>query len=243
MDCVRREVRRTTATEKGDYKPLVILFSDGQPTDDYGAVAAELRRASPGVGNVYAIGCGPDADFGTLREVTDIVLRMADLSPDVWRKVFVWLSASVSNVSQAVGGEGARLPELPAGALEVPPVEGGPYVVRQVFLHARCQKGGHPYLMRYARRGRSDVFVALGAHKLEVVEQPPDTGRGERISTARLEGVPPCPYCDNPVAVACSCGALVCLDPRASSFACPACGQSGAFGGAGSGFEVARASG
>ncbi|MCA9071556.1 MAG: VWA domain-containing protein, partial [Planctomycetaceae bacterium] len=33
--CIEREVRRTTATQKGDYKPLVILITDGDPTDDW----------------------------------------------------------------------------------------------------------------------------------------------------------------------------------------------------------------
>lgn len=246
MDCIKREVRRTTATEKGDYKPLVILFSDGQPTDDYEPVAEEIRRQrSPGIANIYAIGCGPDADFETLREVTDIVLKMPEVTPDMWKKVFVWLSASVSNASQAVGGgrDSLNLPELPEGALELPPEEPGPYLLRQVFLHARCQDGGDPYLMRFARRGRSEVFVALGSHKLDVVEKQPKGGRGQRISTDQLEGVPPCPYCDNPVAVACSCGTLVCLDPRRRYFDCPACGNRGGFGGGAGGFDVNQASG
>ena len=248
MDCLKSEVRKTTAIVKGDYKPLVILFSDGQPTDDYEPVAEEIRRQrNPAIANIYAIGCGPDADFETLREVTDIVLKMPDVSADVWKKVFVWLSASVSSTTQHLGsgreGQGLNLPELPAGALELPPRETGPYQVRQVFLHARCQRDGGPYLMRFARRGRSDAFVALGAHRLDVVEKPQKGGRGQRISTDQLEGVPPCPYCENPVAVACSCGTLVCLDPRRTNFKCPACGNRGEAGGGGRGFDVNQASG
>ncbi len=248
MDCLKREVRKTTATVKGDYKPLVILFSDGQPTDDYESVAEDIRRQrSPAIANIYAIGCGPDADFETLRDVTDIVLKMPDVTPDMWKKVFVWLSASVSSTTQALGGgrEGneMNLPELPAGALEIPEEDTGPYVLRQVFLHARCQDGGDPYLMRFARRGRSDKFVALSSHKLEVVEKLPKSGRGQRVNTDDLDGVPPCPYCENPVAVACSCGTLVCLDPRRKNFTCPACGNRGEFGHGGRGFDVNQASG
>ncbi|MCI0700683.1 MAG: VWA domain-containing protein [Planctomycetia bacterium] len=249
MDCIRREVRKTTPSTKGDYKPIVILFSDGQPTDDWEPVAEEIRKQrSPGIANIYAIGCGPDADFATLREITDIVLKMPDMQPEMWKKVFVWLTASVSSTSQALegGGEGRNLnlPELPAGALEIPPASTGPYLVRQVFLHARCQRDGKPYLMRFARRGRSDTFVALCSHPLDVVEKMRTGPTGQRISTDQLEGVPPCPYCENPVAVACECGTLACLDPRKGvAFACPTCGLRGSAGVGGGGFDVHQALG
>lgn len=249
MDCIRREVRKTTPTAKGDYKPVVILFSDGQPTDDWEPVAEELRKhRSPSLANIYAIGCGPDADFSALREITDIVLKMPDMKPDMWKKVFVWLSASVSSTSQALGGGGEgknlNLPELPAGALEIPPVSTGPYLLRQVFLHARCQKDGRPYLMRFARRGRTEIFVALCSHTLDVVEKMKTGPTGQKISTDQLEGVPPCPYCENPVAVACACNSLICFDPRRGvEFACPACGARGSAGTGGGGFDVQQALG
>ena len=249
LDCIRREVKKTTATSKGDFKPVVILFSDGQPTDNWEPMAEEIRRQrSPSVANIYAIGCGPDADFSALREITDIVLKMPDMTPDVWKKVFVWLSASVSSTSMALGGGGEgknlNLPELPAGALEVPPANSGPYLLRQVFLQARCQKDGRPYLMRFARRGRTDTFVALCSHPLDVVEKLRTGSTGQKIATDQLEGVPSCPYCENPVAVACDCGTLVCLDPRkGAAFGCPTCGLRGSAGVGGGGFDVHQALG
>lgn len=248
MQCMKNEVRRTTATQKGDYKPLVVLFSDGQPTDDWEDIAEEIKKQrNPSIANIYAIGCGPDADFAALRDVTDIVLRMKDVGPEMWKKVFVWLTASVQTTSRALegGGEGRalNLPELPAEALEVAPVTTGPYIVRQVFLHARCQRDNKPYLMRFARRGRTEVFVALCSHPLEVVEKMKLGSAGQSISTHNLEGVPPCPYCENPVAVGCSCGVLVCLDPRKARFKCPNCGIAGEAGIASGGFDVQQALG
>ena len=249
MECMRREVRRTTSAMKGDYKPLVVLFSDGQPTDDWEDTAEEFKRQrNPGIANVYAIGCGPDADFGTLREVTDIVLQMKELKPDAWKKVFVWLSASVSSMSVALegGGEGRplNLPSLPLDVLEVAPKSTGTYQTQQVFLHARCQRDGRPYLMRYARRGNTPFFVALTSHSLEVVEKMRTGPTGEVISTQQLEGIPACPYCENPAGVQCACGTLVCLDPRRPEFTCPTCKIHGAAGSAGGGgFDVQQALG
>src|SRR5262249_42884361 len=139
--CLQREVTKATSTTKGDYKPLVILFTDGGPTDEWEDIADDIKRQrNPSIANIYAIACGPDADSDVLRQVTDIVLRMKDMSPPAWKKVFVWLSASVQSTSLALesGREGQplNLPPLPADVLEVAPVSSG-YKdprPRQVFL-------------------------------------------------------------------------------------------------------------
>ena len=138
-----------------------------------------------------------------------------------------------------------NLPALPDDALEVAPVTHGTYQARQVFLHARCQRDGRPYLMRYARRPGGHTFVALCSHTLEVVEKMRTGPTGERISTANLEGVPPCPYCEAPTVVNCACGTLVCLDPRRGTrFACPTCHIRGEAGmGDAGGFDVNQALG
>jgi uncharacterized protein YegL len=248
--CLQSEVRRTTATTKGDYKPLVILISDGQPTDSWEQVADEIKaQRNPSIANIYAIGCGPDVDTEVLRHVTDIVLLMKDMSPAAWKKVFVWLSASVQSQSQALEagreGQSINLPALPADVLEVAPRYSEPRDPRprQVFLHARCSRTGRPYLMRFARRGHADTYVALCAHQLDEFEE----ARGERlpsINTAQLEGCPACPYCENPVACLCECGSLICFDgdPR-RPFTCPACKQSGTIAPAGATFDVRQARG
>lgn len=248
--CLQREVVRTTATTKGDYKPLVILFTDGQPTDSWESAAGQIKApGTPSVANIYAIGCGADVDTDVLRSITDIVLLMKDMSPEKWKKVFVWLSASVQTQSQALGsgreGQAVNLPSLPDDALEVAPRYSTPRdpEPRQVFLHARCSRDGRPYLMRYARRPGGHTYVALGSHVLDHVEEAGRGSTASSISTDQLEGVPSCPYCENPVACACECGNLICFsgDPRAT-FYCPACKQSGTVGGAG-GFDVRQASG
>ena len=50
-----------------------------RPTDEWAAAVEELSaKSSPRMANIYAIGCGPDADTEILRRVTDIVLIMKE---------------------------------------------------------------------------------------------------------------------------------------------------------------------
>jgi uncharacterized protein YegL len=225
LQCMKKEVVRTTATTKGDYKPLVFLLTDGQPTDAWEPAADALRAANnPRIANIYAIGCGPDVDTDSLRRITDIVLMMSDLSPEGFKKFFVWLSASVQTASARLDAAGGPIdmPPLPDSIAVAPPSMGvKDELPRQVFLQARCQKTKKPYLMRFARQGRR--YEAISAHPLEVIEE--DAGDYlPPISSSLLDGCPDCPYCNNEVAGKCPCGVIFCNDinPRGPVI-CPAC--------------------
>lgn len=250
LQCMQREVVKASATSKGDYKPLVFLFTDGQPTDDWRVAADTFRRAnSPKIANVYAIGCGPDVDTSVLRELTDIVLNMNNMSAEGWHKVFVWLSASVSSASVKLNsGDGVsavNMPELPIELSYISPdaeirPEGGP---RQVFLQVLCRSTRRPYLMRFARKGSRGPYSAICSHELDSMEE----GDGDclpPINSSMLDGVSACPYCQNPVAAVCPCGAIFCdtYDNR-SLVTCPKCRQTLGFIQGGGSFSVQRSQG
>lgn len=249
MESIQRDVRRTTADTKGDYRPLVFLFTDGQPTDEWERYADQLKsRSKPSVANVYAFGCGPDVDAEALRQITDIVFVMKNLSHDAWQKVFVWMSASVGVVSQVLdrGGEGQalNLPDLPE-SLEVAPVSARvkDSTPRQVFLHARCSRGGQPYLMRFQRQDQIGKYVATAAHPLDEVEDDA-AGILPAINSADLMGIPKCPHCGNPAAIACECGTIICFSgSREQIMTCPGCQRQGSAGGRGGGFSIRQAQG
>jgi len=250
MESIHRDVRRTTADTKGDYRPLVFLFTDGQATDEWECFADQLKsQTKPSIANVYAFGCGPDVDPEALRRITDIVFMMKDLSHDGWQKVFVWMSASVGAVSQVLdrGGEGQalNLPDLPAGALEVAPAFTGVKDTspRQVFLHARCSRGGEPYLMRFLRQEQVGKYVAVAAHPLDVVEEDAASIL-PTINSADLMGVPKCPHCGSPAAIACECGTIICFSgSREQVMTCPGCHRHGSAGGRGGGFNIRQVQG
>jgi uncharacterized protein YegL len=248
LDCLQREVKKTTATQKGDYKPLVFLLTDGQPTDNWRPAADAIKRANnPKIANIYAIGCGPDVDTNLLRQITEIVLKLDDTTPETFKKFFIWLSASVQTASTKLGdGGGApvEMPRLPDG-MEVAPQDShfDEDEPRQVFLHARCQKNKKPYLMRFARNREDGLYEAIAAHPLEVVEKG-DSDLLPTIKASQLDGCPECPYCGNPHGGKCPCGTLFCSNPnQRGPVICPSCNAELSFGGPGGDFDISQSAG
>jgi len=219
------EVRKTTPTVKGDYRPLVFLLTDGQPTDAWEQAAEELSRGKgTRPANIYAIGCGEDVDTGVLYRLTDVVLLMPDMSGPAFKKLFVWMTASVSSASMLLdmAEEG---PSLPEEVLEVAPRSeprsGGR--ARQVFLHAWCSKSKKPYLMRYVSVAGGMEYMATAAHQLEDFEESEGEGLPP-VDASSLIGCPSCPYCGNECAGVCPCGALFCTPAgEAGVLECPRC--------------------
>jgi uncharacterized protein YegL len=235
VSCIRADVVKTTAERKGDWRPLVFLFTDGQPTDDWrGAVERLEGLTSPRIANIYAIGCGDDVDFSILHEMTDIVFKTPAADAEAIRKAFVWITSSVQSASTGVAEGTCRLPELAdgSGLKQVPKCEYVPdREPRQVFIHARCSRSREDYLMRFVRTEDGGPYVATAAHKLAAGE----TVFGVRLPSVqsdRLAGVPACPYCGNPGAAVCGCGGAMCIDMRKpEGVVCPHCGteQQGGF--------------
>ncbi len=115
-ECLDRELKPNIPGQKGDYKPLVFLLSDGRPTDGWKLAIQELRgRKTCPMGNFIALGCGPKADLETLSKIANVTLAMNLVDPEQIQGFFQWVSQSVALVSKSVGrGEkAANLPVLP----------------------------------------------------------------------------------------------------------------------------------
>ncbi|QGG46491.1 vWA domain-containing protein [Heliorestis convoluta] len=111
--CLDTEVKKSTATQKGDYKPLVFILTDGVPTDSWEGPANVMKQKAGKLANIIAVGCGPDVDLTTLKKITEIVLHMESYQPDDFNQFFRWVSASVSMASQKFTADGEKPAELP----------------------------------------------------------------------------------------------------------------------------------
>lgn len=237
--CIRREVQKTTRDRKGDYKPLVFLLSDGEPTDDWEAGWRDLREAPEAkIGRFCSIACGPMVDLAVMHAISDTVFRLKDVSGDAYRELFVWLSASVSAASSQVAegkGFSEELPPLPEKVLEFAPKgsEAKAKRPRQLFLHARCVRTGNRYLMRFRLNTATQLFDPMESQPLDTIEgeeaAPPNRAQ---VDSNRLNGCPPCPYCENPGAGQCDCGTVLCFgDQVTEGTCCPNCQAVLSYGG------------
>ncbi len=121
MDSVNQEVRKSTETQKGDWRPLVFILTDGKPTD-----REQFERASEALkgmkaANIIACAAGAKAETADLKKITDNVLMMNTLSAGDLARFFAWVSGSIKMTSSKVGEN--------AGAFELPPPPQGFVVV------------------------------------------------------------------------------------------------------------------
>ena len=119
-ECIEREVEKATAETKGDWKPLVFLMTDGQPTDDWQRGLDEFRKVKTGM--VIACAAGPNADTSVLKQITEIVVSLDTADSSSIGAFFKWVSASISTSSKKVDlnkSESTQLSELPPPPPEI----------------------------------------------------------------------------------------------------------------------------
>lgn len=117
---VDQEVTKTTAEVKGDWKPLVFIMTDGEPTDDLNRGLAEFKKRKFGM--VVACAAGQGANTNTLKKITESVVQLDTADSATIKSFFKWVSASVSAGSMKVedcGKEVTGLSELPPPPPEV----------------------------------------------------------------------------------------------------------------------------
>lgn len=115
-----QEVTKTTAEQKGDWKPLVFIMTDGEPTDDLNKGLAEFKKRKWGM--VVACAAGSGANTDTLKKITECVVSLDTADSATIKAFFKWVSASVSSGSmkvEATGAEATTLSELPPPPPEV----------------------------------------------------------------------------------------------------------------------------
>lgn len=117
---VDSEVTKTTADVKGDWKPLVFIMTDGEPTDDLNKGLAEFKKRKFGM--VVACAAGQGANTNTLKQITENVVQLDTADSATIKSFFKWVSASVSagsmKVEEACKDVGS-LSELPPPPPEV----------------------------------------------------------------------------------------------------------------------------
>lgn len=114
LECVDRDVRKSTPDAKGDWRPLMFLMTDGSPSDmqAYRDAIPEVKKRN--FGSILACAAGPKAKKDLLLELTDRVVLMDTMDAVAFSGFFKWVSASVAAGSSSAGISGqVSLPPPP----------------------------------------------------------------------------------------------------------------------------------
>ena len=250
MDDIDRNVQKTTPEQKGDWKPIIFLFTDGNPTDDYAAAFRRWNERYRRHCSLVAVSIGDNVNVLTLAQITNDLLLLKDTDAESFGKFFKWVTASIKTTSMSVSESSSdELKLAPTSGINLEKVDAREYhshVPDENFavLHARCQTTGNDYLIKYARRsplfdereGQRGGFRLVGAYPVDKASYADlSAGHRTKINSLSLTGVPACPCCGNQIgAVVCECGNIFCVGENEEN-ECPWCGMRGTLGHGGPG--------
>lgn len=109
------EVQKTTTEQKGDWKPLVFIMTDGIPTDDWQSGLNEFKKSKVAFTVACAAGSGADTDI--LKQITENVVSLDTADSASIGKFFQWVTASIGVSSTKVEDSGKEV----TGLNELPP--------------------------------------------------------------------------------------------------------------------------
>jgi len=247
MDDLDKSIQKTTMEVKGDWKPIIFLFTDGNPTDEYNTAFnrwnAKYRKSC----NLIAISIGDNVNTQMLGQITENVLRLKDTDTESFTQFFKWVTASIKTTSMSVT-------DYSNDEVQLAPIEGInlekvdvnlPCVVDENFavLVGKCQTTHKNYLIKYAKRIRpfegleginGTDFKLVGAYPIDgeaYQSLSVDGGINRSINTMSLFGQPNCPCCGNQLGfVVCGeCGNIFCVGEDGHC-KCPWCGMEGELG-------------
>lgn len=246
---LRKNTVMTTMEQKGDWKPIVFLFTDGVPTDDTTKAIEEWKKNWAGKTSLVAVSFGQETDLALLRQLTEHTFMFRNTNANQYKEFFKWVTASIRTSSMSVenNGSGFELAKADdAVVAKVDPVENkkpGQFAdTNYAVFVAKCQNTKKPYLMKYRRTTQpttvggmemsSLVYRLNGAFIIDdtYFELSDNNAVSNKVSTDELQGVPTCPSCGNQHGFCiCSCGKIHCVGNEETS-TCPWCGNQGKYG-------------
>lgn len=260
MDDIEKSVQQTTTDSKGDWKPIVFLFTDGNPTDDYTRAFRRWNDKFRRRCNLVAISIGDNVNTSILGQLTENVLLLKETDAESFSRFFKWVTASIKTSSVSVSEQSSDdLKLAPTSGINLEKADlskPGKVDENFVVLHGRCQTTKNDYLVKYAKRlssmgieGFEDFrptdYRLIGAYPIDRKQyETLSVETRHKINTMELIGAPTCPCCGNQLGVVvCDCGNIFCVGEESRN-TCPWCGLEGELGRiAEGGMDITRGNG
>jgi uncharacterized protein YegL len=241
-------IQKTTLDQKGDWKPIIFLFTDGIPTDNYDLSFDRWNQKYKAKTNLVVISLGENTNTSIYTKISDNVLLLKDTDSESFKKFFKWVTASIKTSSIAVtdsNNDALQLAPITDGYLSKIDLEKSPgkrIDENFAIILAKCQQTKRPYLIKYQKRLSASEFKELALNTIDfkltgafpVEPSYFELCDGEQnkatINTSELAGYPICPCCGNQYGFShCSCGNIMCTGEEKIS-RCPWCGIEAEFG-------------
>lgn len=213
MSDLRKNTVKTTAEKKGDWKPIIFLFTDGVPTDNSVPAINEWKSKWGKTANLVAVSIGTGADLGLLKCLTENVLQLENTGADGYKEFFKWVTDSIKTCSESVDSNGSKfeLADKNSGNLiEINFTKLGKdnLVVDDNYevISGLCQNTKKTYLIKYQKEvqesGLEGLNLSTRIYKLKGTYQVDDVAyknlssdsiTEQKINTEELLGEPTCP--------------------------------------------------
>lgn len=112
---VQAEVRKGNENQKGDWRPLFFLFTDGKPSDIqlYREMVPKIKTLN--FATIVGCAAGRLADDSMLKELTGTVVHLDTADAATLKQFFKWVSDTIEQGNKSMGTtESMALPPPPA---------------------------------------------------------------------------------------------------------------------------------
>jgi uncharacterized protein YegL len=255
-------VQKTTLEQKGDWKPIIFLFTDGNPTDEYERVFERWSQKYRRSANLIVVSLGDNVNMNIFGKITENVLVLKSTDTESFRNFFKWVTASIKTSSVSVN-------ESSSDELHLEPIKDSNLVKIDlekrlpvkiddnfVVILAKCQNTKQQYLIKYKRQltesgldflpdSKVVSYKLVGAFPLDSSYSELSEGHQAvgKINTNSLSGFPTCPCCGNQFGFStCTCGGIHCSDEKPVQ-TCPWCGGTAEYSLGNGDWDVSRTRG
>lgn len=261
MKEIDKNVKKSTINSKGDWKPLVFIFTDGQPTDAYDVQLGKWGKEYKPKCQTLLATLGDCFSSDLLKKISNEAVKLEDSNEASFESYFKWMTDSIvkSSIQVSEGIEpkdGLVELEMDAGLSKID-LNKSDHTNSSIddnytLLLGACQKNKDKYLVKYEKgveyeetniENFSKVYRLKGAFKIDyiVYKELSQSTKQIKIESNLLRGAPHCPSCGSPHAVAvCICGGIFCMDTTKEEQTCSWCGETGYYGFSKESFDIDR---
>jgi uncharacterized protein YegL len=256
MNSIDRDIVKTTYERKGDWKPVIFLFTDGIPTDDSTKAIDRWNADYRTKSNLIIISIGDNTNVNLLGKLSEQVLMFNNTDSNSYKEFFKWVTASIRATSENINtnnADGINLSKSNPELIEKIDLSKNYSVPDNNFvvLNGKCSTNDKLYLLKFKKSlqesrvpGFDTRFYKIeGAYKIDENSYREFSEGGSntnKISSEEIYGNPSCPSCGNGFALAtCVCGGIHCIQGDGVA-KCPWCGNTGQYGMAEGGFDINR---